>query len=156
MKIGRLVCISLLLGSLLTLFLPSLIFAQAEEEKIELEPTYGKLQRIGSIRMEPKLTPDKVKVVAAPPFFLIPEPGEYKITLEASSGTISGSIDLIAVITATYSINLVPTEERYDTTATTGKDNFFSIEIQNAGSGTIDSVKFSSRKPSGWVIEFSP
>ncbi len=202
MKIGRIVCFWLLLASLLALFSPSPVLAQDEEEKIELEPTYRKLeatapgasfefevklnfqgneardfdllatgpegwsiyvkpsygeQRIGSIRLEPFASaPQRIKVAASPPLFIIPEPGEYEITMEASSGNISGSINLTAVITATYSLGVVPTEERYNTTATAGKDNFFSIVVGNSGSGTIENVKFSSRKPEGWSIEFSP
>ncbi len=201
MRIGRIVCLCLLLVSLLALFLPVPVLAQDEGEKIEMEPKYGKLeaaapgasfefevtlkyegtearefdlsatapsgwsvyvkpsygeQRIGSIRLKPFSSTESVKVAASPPFFLIPEPGEYEITLEASSGNISGSIDLKAVITATYFLDLAPTEERLNTTVTAGKDNFFSIVIQNTGSGTIENVKFSSSKPSGWSIKFTP
>ena len=43
MKIGRIVCLSLLLASLLALLPVGPVLAQ-EEEKIELEPTYGKLE----------------------------------------------------------------------------------------------------------------
>ena len=201
MKIGRIVCLYILLASLFALFQPGLVLAQ-EEAKIELEPTYRKLeatapgasfefevklryqgdearefdlsasgpqdwltyvkpgfgeQRIGSIRLDPfATTPERVKVVAIPPPFLIPEPGEHKVTLEAISGNISDSIDFTAVITATYTVNLTPTTERYDTKATAGKDNVFSVVIQNTGSGTIENVKFSSIKPDGWSIEFTP
>jgi uncharacterized membrane protein len=201
MKIGRIVCLCLLLVSSFALFLPGSVFAQ-EEEKIELEPTYGKLeatapgasfefevalkfqgseprefdlsasgpkdwsvyvkpsygeQRIGSIRLEPgKAYGDKVKIAASPPFFITPEPGEYKVTLEASSGDISGSVDLTAVITATYSLKVAPTTERYNTKATAGKDNVFSIEIQNTGSASLENIKLSSRKPNGWTIDFTP
>ncbi len=201
MKIGRIVCLCLLVASLVPLFLSGPVLAQDEEEKIELGATYRKLeatapgasfefevsleyqggedrefdlavtapqdwftqvkprfgeQQIRSITLKPSGSSEDVKVTASPPFFLIPEPGEYEITLEASSGDLSGSIDLTAVITATYAIDLVPTTERYNTKATAGKDNFFSIEIQNNGSGTIENIRFSSRKPGGWTIEFTP
>ncbi len=202
MKIGRIVCLCLLLVSLLALFLPGPVLAQDEEEKIELEPTYRKLeatapgasfsfeialsfqgstprdfdlapsapddwlvyvtpqygdQRIGSIRLDPaEYTPQKIKVVASPPVAITPEPGEYEVTLEASSGDIKGSVNLTAVITATYSLVFSPTEEPYNTTAIAGKDNFYSTLIQNTGSGTIEDIKFSSSKPSGWSIEFTP
>ncbi len=119
-----------------------------------IKPSYGE-QRIGSIRLEP-FTSEKVKISASPPFFVMPEPGEYEISLEVSSGELSNSIDLTAVITATYSLALAPVEERLNTTATAGKDNFFAIVIGNGGSGTIENIKFSSRKPDGWSIEFTP
>ncbi len=122
---------------------------------VEVKPNFGE-QRIGSIRLEPKDFPDKVKVVTSPPFFITPEPGDYTVTLEATSGNISGTIDLTAVITATYSLDIAPANERYNTKATVGQDNFFSIEIGNSGSGALESIKFSSRKPDGWTIEFTP
>ncbi len=123
---------------------------------ISIKPAYGE-QMIRSIRLEPdKQFPDSVKVAATPPFFSMPEPGEYQITLETTSGDITGTVDLTAIITATYSLNLTTTTQRLNTTATAGKDNYFSIEIQNAGSGTLENVKFSSRKPDGWTIEFQP
>ena len=36
------------------------------------------------------------------------------------------------------------------------KDNFFSAELKNKGSATIDDITFSSDKPEGWTIEFTP
>ena len=201
MKIGRILSLCILLAGMLALFGGAPVLAQ-EEETIDLEPTYRKLedtapgasfdcdvalkfsgsetrefdlsasgpegwavsvkpsfgdQVIGSIRVEPfKQFPDKVKVSVIPPFFTTPEPGEYEVTLEVTSGNLRGSIELVAVITATYSLDVIPTNERYNTSATVGKDNVYSIVIQNGGSGTIENIKFSSRKPDGWAVEFTP
>lgn len=120
-------------------------------------PSYPKDKRIRDIRLEPGISyGEKVNVAAVPPFWLTPEPGEYRITLEASSGEIKGSIDLIAVVTAKYTLSLTPTEERYNTSATAGKDNYFSAAVINEGSAAIDNITFSSGKPEGWTIEFSP
>jgi uncharacterized membrane protein len=51
---------------------------------------------------------------------------------------------------------LVPTTERYNTTVKAGKDNIFSIEVQNQGTAAIENITFSSLKPTGWTIEFTP
>ena len=51
---------------------------------------------------------------------------------------------------------LLSANERLNTTATAGKDNFFSIEVANLGTAALDNIKFSSTKPSGWTIEFTP
>jgi len=51
---------------------------------------------------------------------------------------------------------LAPAGELYNTTAKAGKDNYFSIEVGNLGTAAIDNIKFSSTKPTGWTIEFSP
>jgi len=96
------------------------------------------------------------RLVAAPPFWPLPEPGEYDITLEAVSGEMTATIELKAVITARYSLVAVPSAERYDTKAEAGKDNYFSIEVGNLGTADIENIQFSSNKPAGWTIEFSP
>lgn len=119
--------------------------------------TYAKDKRISAIRLEPTTTyGTKITVMAASPFWLMPEPGDYKITVEASSEEIKGSIELTTVITARYTLDLVPATERYNTSATAGKDNYFSIVVQNQGTAAIENITFSASKPSGWTIEFSP
>ncbi len=124
---------------------------------IYCKPSYEETN-ITAIRLEPGKTeyPETIKVVAASPYWLINEPGEYKITVEASSGDIKDTIELKAIITARYDLDLVPTLERYNTSATAGKDNYFSVDILNNGTATVDSIAFSSYKPDGWTIDFSP
>lgn len=113
--------------------------------------------RIGSIVLEPlKTYGQEVKIVAFPPVWLVPEPGEYGITLEAGAGDVKDRFELTAVVVAAYELNLYPSRQRLDTKATAGKDNYFSIDIQNSGSAAIDDITFSSRKPEGWTIDFSP
>ena len=120
-------------------------------------PQFDKEKRISAIRLEPGYTAgNKIKLLATAPFWPLPEPGEYKITLEAISDEIKGSTELTATITAIYNMALVPTTERYNTTVKAGKDNIFSIEVQNQGTAAIDNITFSSLKPTGWTIEFTP
>ncbi len=120
-------------------------------------PQYETGKKIRDIRLEPGATTEnKIKITAAPPGWPLSEPGEYKITLEAISGDITGTIELTAKITAKYTMTVVPATQRYNTTVKAGKDNFFSIEVGNLGTAAIDNINFSSDKPSGWTIEFSP
>jgi len=126
-----------------------------------ITPTYPKDKQILDIRIEPALPYQtapvtKIDISVSPPYWLLPEPGEYHITVGATSGEVSGTIDLTAVVTSTYIMALAPAEERYNTTATAGRDNYFSINVQNNGSASIDDIVFSSNKPGGWTIEFSP
>jgi uncharacterized membrane protein len=126
-----------------------------------ITPTYPKDKQILDIRIEPAIPYQtapvtKIDISVAPPYWLLPEPGEYQITVGATSGEVSGSIDLTAVVTSTYIMALTPAEERYNTTATAGRDNYFTIAVQNQGSAAIDDIVFSSNKPTGWTIEFSP
>ncbi|MDH5695071.1 MAG: hypothetical protein OEZ00_00435, partial [Dehalococcoidia bacterium] len=57
---------------------------------VYITPTYPKEKMIGDVRLEPGQK-QKVIVYATPPLWLMPEPGEYKITLEVSSGETKGS-----------------------------------------------------------------
>jgi len=122
-----------------------------------ITPSYPKDKVIASIELKPGYTAgEKVLVQAIPAYWIKPEPGEYKVTLEATSGEIKGTIELTVVITAKYSLVLAPSEERLSTSATAGKDNYFSIELQNTGSAAVSNVTFSSNKPGDWAIDFSP
>ena len=123
-----------------------------------ITPPFEKEKKLSAIRLDPGFSSygNKLRVVASAPFWPLPEPGEYKITMEAVSGELKGSTELKAVITARYTMVLVPATERYNTDATAGRDNYFSIEVGNLGTAAIDNIKFSSTKPEGWTIEFSP
>jgi len=122
-----------------------------------ITPPYQKENKIREITLQPGFTAGtKLKVTATSPFWPLPEPGEYEITLEAISGEIKGATELTAVITAKYIMALAPAGELYNTTAKAGKDNYFSIEVGNLGTAAIDNIKFSSTKPTGWTMEFSP
>ena len=122
-----------------------------------ITPNYPKDKRIKDIRLEgEKAFGETILIHVASPFWLKPEPGEYKITATATSEELTGSIDLTPVITAKYELSLLPATELYNTNVTAGKDNFFSVELRNEGSATIDDITFSSQKPEGWTIEFTP
>ena len=92
-----------------------------------------------------------------PPYWLNIDPGSYQIKLEAASGDVKGSIDLKAVVTARYSIALAPAQNApYSVPITAGKENTYSIDLKNDGSATVDDISFSSDKPEGWTITFTP
>jgi uncharacterized membrane protein len=125
-----------------------------------ITPAYATSTQILDIRIEPPLadetySTERIAVNAAPAYGVMPEPGEYQITVEASSGEIKGSIQLTVVVTAKYDMYLTPTEERYSTSVTAGRDNYFSVAVVNGGSAAIDDITFSTNKPRGWTVEFS-
>ena len=123
---------------------------------VTITPSYPKDKKIASVLLSPGLSVgEKINIMAVPAFRL-PEPGEYTVTLEASSGEVYGSYELTVVITAKHELILIPTTQRYNTSATAGKDNYFSVVVQNNGSVAIDDIKLSSSKPEDWTIDFSP
>lgn len=124
-----------------------------------MTPPYEKEKKLSAISLKPGFTfSDKTRVVVTSPFLpSLPDPGEYKVTLEAvdETGNLRDSVDFTAVITARYDLRLTPAGERYDTTTKAGRENFFSIIVTNLGTGAIDNINFSSDHPQGWTIEFA-
>jgi len=122
--------------------------------------SYGEGTQIAAIRLDPQKTyPDTIKVTVRPDMWLVPEPGEYPITVEAVSGEIKGSIELKAIIIAKYEIGLEPSTGRFNTSATAGEDNYLTVSVTNTGSADLQKVNFSSKitgNPTGWSITFDP
>jgi len=121
-----------------------------------IQPQYdGK--EISAIRLKSfQSYPEKVKVIAAPFPWALPEPGEYVMTLEASSGDIRETIELKVIVTAKYEVDFYTETGRLNTEATAGEENHVAIKLRNSGSADIESITFTSTKPEGWVITFNP
>lgn len=128
--------------------------------EIAITPPYEKEKKLTAISLKPGFTfGDKQRVAVKAPIWPLPDPGEYKISLEAveaGGGKLKASVEFTAVIKAKYTLAMVPAGQRYNTRAKTGRDNFFSVMLGNLGSAPIDNIKFSSTKPEGWTIEFKP
>lgn len=126
-----------------------------------ITPSYGESSsEIAAIRLDPTKTyPDTIKVTVRPYIWLTPKPGEYAVTVNASSGKISDSIQLKAIVTAKYDIDLKSATGRLNTEATAGKDNYFTVVVTNTGSAVLDNITLSSKaadRPSGWSVDFKP
>ena len=124
---------------------------------IYFKPSYADTM-ITAINLEPGKTeyPETIKVIVVTRFQSIPETGEYKIIVEASSGDLKDTVELTAIISAWYDLDIVPTLERYNTSATAGKDNYFSIDVLNYSTATLENISFDSYKPDEWTIDYSP
>ena len=74
-----------------------------------MTPRYEKEKKLSAISLKPGVAyGERTRVVVNPPFWPLPEPGEYKITFEVDSGELKDSVELKAVITARYFLALVP------------------------------------------------
>jgi len=124
---------------------------------VYITPDYPKDQKIRDIRIDPASSLDNLIDINAAPYSSVSvPPGEYKITLEVSSGSIKETIDLYAVVTANYEMALVTPDGLLNTSATAGRDNFFTIQVQNPGTASIDNITFSSDQPTDWAVTFNP
>ena len=125
-----------------------------------IAPGYGEGSEIAAIRLDPTKTyAETINVTVTSYMWLVPEPGEYDITVEASSGDIKNSIGLKAIVTANYDLDLATSSGRLNTKVTAGDDNYLSIVITNSGSAELESVIFDSNvmgSPSGWSVTFTP
>lgn len=127
----------------------------------QISRSYGGGANIASIQLDPakSYSPETIKLTVAPYFWLLPAPGEYKITLEANAATVKGSIELKAVVTAKNELKLDTPQGLLNTNATVGKDNYFSFKVKNTGTAALDKINFSQSVrggPSGWNITFDP
>ena len=122
--------------------------------------SYGDGSEIAAVRLDPeKGYAETIKVTVRSYVWRVPEPGEYPITVYVSSGDVEGSIQLKAIVTAKYDLELEMVTGRLNTEATSGEDNYFSISIINTGTAELEKLSFSSKirgRPSGWSITFSP
>jgi len=99
---------------------------------------------------------EKLKVTFGSITGKYPEPGDYILTVEASSGDLKATFDFKAVVTARYEFSLTTPTGQLNTEANTGKENHFSILLTNTGSTAIENIALSSTKPSGWNVTFEP
>ena len=114
--------------------------------------------RIGLTPVKPGETypTEAVTVQFAPLPGELPEPGEYIVTLQASSGDIKETIELTAVVTTLHRFYFTTATERLSTEVTAGEENHLAVMVGNTGRGVIDEIEFLSSKPSGWRIKFNP
>jgi len=114
-------------------------------------------KQIPEIVLEPEMRyPKKIKVRFAPLSGEFPEPGDYTIALEASSGDIKETIELKAVVTGIYMFAFYTASGRLNTEVTAGEENHLSIMVFNTGTAVIEKIDLMSSKPSGWTITFNP
>jgi uncharacterized membrane protein len=122
---------------------------------VYITPSYPQDQMIGDIRLEPGQTSgNRINVVAVSPSWA--EPGEYQLTVEASSGEIKGTLSLTPVVTARYGMSLTTPDGLLSTKATAGKDSHLTLLVVNTGSAAIENIIFTSNKPTAWTVDFTP
>ena len=98
---------------------------------------------------------ERITLLVGPLAGHIPEPGEYIVTLEANSDAAKNSIDLTAVITTSYRLNLSTATGQVTTEVEAGKDKHISVVLANSGWTTLENITFSVEKPEGWSVTFA-
>jgi uncharacterized membrane protein len=125
---------------------------------VYIQPQYEAGKRISSVTIDSSFSgmSKQVTLIATTPTSPAPDAGDYKILMQATSGNVTGSLELVAKITAKYALTAIPVNQLVNTSAQAGKDNIYSIELSNTGSATLTNLTFTSIHPDGWEIKFSP
>ncbi len=85
-----------------------------------------------------------------------PKVGEYKLTFNATAGQLHQSLDLTAIVKASYSFSLSTPDNKLNTRATAGKANNFTVNLDNLGTAALENLSLRSSNPSDWTVTFSP
>jgi len=91
----------------------------------------AEMKEIATITLGSASALERVTVLLAPLPGHRPEPDEYVATLEANSDAAKNSIDLTAVITTNYRLNLSTATGQLITEVEAGKDNHISVLLIN-------------------------
>lgn len=131
-----------------------------DEYFYNIQQSYGSTADIASVKLDPSTTyAESLKIKATPNILNIPEPGDYILTFEVTSGDIRGTLDLKIIVTARYAIDTYTPDGLLSGQINPGKDNFFKINIENTGSSDLENINLTTYvrgAPSGWDITFEP
>jgi uncharacterized membrane protein len=86
----------------------------------------------------------------------LPDPGEYVVTLKATSGKFSPTIDLKATVRSKYSFTLTTNSGRLSTSATAGQENHYTLDLINNSSTALENISLNATKPENWIVTFNP
>lgn len=82
--------------------------------------------------------------------------GKYEIPIMASSGSTEAEVNLEAVVTGTYEMELTTPDGRLSSDITPGGDKVIELEVKNTGTSSLTDISLSSNTPPEWNVEFEP
>lgn len=116
-------------------------------------------KEVSAFEPDPKSPTGNIYVEVAPVQGRLPEPGEYTFTFEIASGNLRDSVELKAVVIdppPNYRLDMFTPTLRSDIQVKAGEDNHITVLLVNAETGTLENITFSSQKPEGWEVAFTP
>ncbi len=125
--------------------------------KVEITERFGGTENIAALYLKSLATaPTGLKIRFAPTAGYEPEPGEYPLNLTVASQDMEASFELKARVTARYEYAMRTETGRLNTEVKAGEEHHLSIIMINLGSAAIENMTFSSSKPEGWEIAYTP
>jgi uncharacterized repeat protein (TIGR01451 family) len=125
-----------------------------------LSPQEDSSKQISTVQVAGNGGYQYIDLTAAPPSQEPAGPGEYPITMSATSSATGSStqtsVEMVAVVRPTYILYIEPVNGATNTNAAIGRGGVFSINIRNTGTSPITGISFSSDLPKGWEVTVSP
>lgn len=106
---------------------------------------------ITSVKLEPNESKD-ITVDVKPPEDV--EAGTYKIPIKAQTSDTSAELNLEAVITGTYKMELTTPTGNLSTDITAGREKVVDLVIKNTGSAPLTDISITAEAPPNWETEF--
>jgi len=121
--------------------------------RASISPRWKEEEKISAIKIN-KGASETILLNVVPPFSA--EKDKYLLKFIAQAGELQKSLDLTAVVTGTYTLNLGTETGNLRLSAVAGEEKEYSFYIWNEGSATIDNLSFMSSAPEGWEVKFNP
>jgi uncharacterized membrane protein len=110
-------------------------------------------QPVTSVNTEPNST-QSIIIELKPPDRC--EAGSYKIPVSASTNASSANLDLEAVVTGTYSVELTTPTGLLSNSLTAGEMKRLELAVINTGSSELNDINLSFSAPVNWDVTFDP
>lgn len=117
---------------------------------VTFKPNY---QQATSVEIEPNASKN-ISVEVDPPDNIAE--GTYKIPVAAVTNATSASLELEAVVTGSYDMELTTPTGLLSTHLTAGDERRLELVVRNTGTSALTDVKFSASKPTDWDVQFEP
>ncbi|MBS4196167.1 COG1470 family protein [Lederbergia citri] len=108
---------------------------------------------VSSVKVESNAT-KSITISLTPPTEV--EADTYKIPVGAINDSTSADMELEAVITGTYGIELSTPSGKLSENITAGREKTISVAVKNTGTAPLNDVTLSANTPQGWDVSFSP
>jgi uncharacterized membrane protein len=82
--------------------------------------------------------------------------GDYKISVDATSGGRTSHADLAVSVTGSYKLAVSTPDGRLNMNATAGAPSDLTLTLTNTGTADIEGAVLSANAPSGWKATFEP
>jgi uncharacterized membrane protein len=123
---------------------------------ITLSPQSDTSKRINTVMVAANGGVQNLLIFAEPPAQEPAGPGEYPITLKATSGSIQTSVDMVAIVHSSYILYIDTTSGGTKIDATMGRGTTYTADVRNTGTSPITGIVFSFEAPKGWKVSASP